>query len=155
MSAGFNFTNITLESSADITDVMDNFNKIEELGITKEEATAVVTTESAGLMSAADKTKLDGIAAGAQVNNITTVTLNGVSQTISSGTLAMTETDPTVPSWAKAESKPSYVWSEIGSKPTFVTQQVVGNFWIGSQADYDLIETKNATTMYMIYEEAD
>ena len=29
-----------------------------------------------------------------------------------------TETDPTVPSWAKAPSKPSYNFSEIGSKPT-------------------------------------
>lgn len=29
-----------------------------------------------------------------------------------------TETDPTVPSWAKASSKPSYEFSEIGSKPT-------------------------------------
>ena len=29
-----------------------------------------------------------------------------------------TETDPTVPSWAKASSKPSYNFSEIGSTPT-------------------------------------
>lgn len=29
-----------------------------------------------------------------------------------------TETDPTVPSWAKAASKPSYNFSEIGSRPT-------------------------------------
>ena len=29
-----------------------------------------------------------------------------------------TEDDPTVPSWAKASSKPSYNFSEIGSKPT-------------------------------------
>ncbi|MBR6355165.1 MAG: hypothetical protein IKS01_05220 [Paludibacteraceae bacterium] len=29
-----------------------------------------------------------------------------------------TETDPTVPSWAKASSKPSYTFSEIGSKPS-------------------------------------
>lgn len=28
----FNFTNITLASTANITDVMDNFNKIEEIG---------------------------------------------------------------------------------------------------------------------------
>lgn len=31
---------------------------------------------------------------------------------------SFTETDPTVPSWAKASSKPSYNFSEIGSKPT-------------------------------------
>lgn len=29
-----------------------------------------------------------------------------------------TETDPNVPSWAKASSKPSYNYSEIGNKPT-------------------------------------
>lgn len=32
-----------------------------------------------------------------------------------------TETDPTVPSWAKATTKPSYTWNEIGSKPTTFT----------------------------------
>lgn len=31
-----------------------------------------------------------------------------------------TETDPTVPSWAKAESKPSYDFSEINNKPTTI-----------------------------------
>ena len=31
---------------------------------------------------------------------------------------SFTETDPNVPSWAKAESKPSYTFSEIGSTPT-------------------------------------
>ena len=29
-----------------------------------------------------------------------------------------TETDPTVPSWAKASSKPSYTASEVGAVPT-------------------------------------
>ena len=32
-----------------------------------------------------------------------------------------TETDPTVPSWAKQASKPSYTFSEIGSKPTTIS----------------------------------
>lgn len=32
-----------------------------------------------------------------------------------------TETDPTVPSWAKAASKPSYNFSEIGSKPSTIS----------------------------------
>lgn len=31
-----------------------------------------------------------------------------------------TETDPTVPTWAKASAKPSYNFSEIGSKPTTI-----------------------------------
>ena len=31
------------------------------------------------------------------------------------------ESDPTVPSWAKAQNKPSYNFSEIGSKPTTIS----------------------------------
>jgi hypothetical protein len=38
------------------------------------------------------------------------------------------ETDPTVYSWAKAATKPSYVWSEIGSKPTFATVATSGSY---------------------------
>lgn len=155
MSAGFNFNNITLNDNADISKVMENFTKIETNGITDAKATRQVSSSQDGWMSKEDKSKLDGIASGAQVNNITTVTLNGASQTISAGTLAMTETDPTVPSWAKAQNKPSYAWSEIGSKPTFVTQSVVTNFWKGTQDQYDAITTKDETTMYMIVEEAD
>lgn len=34
---------------------------------------------------------------------------------------SFTETDPTVPSWAKASVKPSYNFSEIGSKPTTIS----------------------------------
>ena len=39
-----------------------------------------------------------------------------------------TETDPTVPSWAKATSKPSYTWNEIGSKPTFAAVATSGAY---------------------------
>lgn len=155
MSAGFNFTNITLNSAADITAVMDNFNEIEQNGILHSEATRLASSAQDGWMSSTDKIKLDGIETGAEANNITTVTLNGVSQTISSGTLAMAETDPTVPSWAKAPTKPTYSWSEITSKPTLVTQSVVSTFWKGTQAQYDAIATKDSTTLYMIIEEAD
>lgn len=35
---------------------------------------------------------------------------------------SFTESDPTVPAWAKAASKPSYSWSEIGSRPTKLSQ---------------------------------
>lgn len=52
-----------------------------------------------------------------------TITLTGPTKTSDltndSGFLtSYTETDPTVPSWAKASSKPSYNFSEIGSTPT-------------------------------------
>ena len=39
-------------------------------------------------------------------------------------TAIQTETDPTVPSWAKASSKPSYTASEVGAVPT--TRKVNG-----------------------------
>ncbi len=33
-----------------------------------------------------------------------------------------TETDPTIYAWAKATTKPSYIWTEIGSRPTSLSQ---------------------------------
>jgi len=42
------------------------------------------TTSATGLMSASDKTKLDGIATGAQVNVIETVKVNGTALTVTS-----------------------------------------------------------------------
>jgi len=43
----------------------------------------VATTDGNGIMSAADKTKLNGIAAGAEVNVLESITVNGVGQAIS------------------------------------------------------------------------
>lgn len=49
-------------------------------------------------------------------------------------TYLTTESDPTIYSWAKASTKPSYVWSEIGSRPTALSQFTndLGNYggWI-------------------------
>lgn len=39
-----------------------------------------------------------------------------------------TETDPTVPAWAKAASKPSYAYSEITGKPTLSTVATSGSY---------------------------
>lgn len=44
------------------------------------------------------------------------------------GSYLTSESDPTVPAWAKATSKPSYGWSEIGSKPTFATVATSGAY---------------------------
>lgn len=86
--------------------------------------------------------KLVNIEDNAQVNKIEDVKVNGTSLTITnkgvnvtvptktsditndSGFITaddipdVTETDPTVPAWAKAASKPSYTYSEITDKPT-------------------------------------
>jgi hypothetical protein len=47
-------------------------------------------------------------------NELGTITIDGDSKKIYSPT----ETDPTVPSWAKASTKPSYTASEVGAVPT-------------------------------------
>lgn len=46
-----------------------------------------------------------------------------------------TETDPTVPSWAKASSKPSYTFSEIDSKPTSVSGYGITDAYTKSEID--------------------
>lgn len=57
------------------------------------------------------------------VGTITGITMNGSSKGTSGvvdlGTVltSYTETDPTVPSWAKASSKPTYTASEVGALP--------------------------------------
>ena len=51
-----------------------------------------------------------------------------VSNRAMSALQSYTETDPNVPSWAKASSKPSYSWGEIGSKPTFATVATSGSY---------------------------
>lgn len=64
------------EAQADITQIMTSIYSDAEAGTLKE-----ATQSAAGFMSAADKTKLDGVAAGAQVN-----VLEGVSvQTVQGG----------------------------------------------------------------------
>lgn len=70
--------------------------------------------------------KLIGIEDGAQVNKIETIKVNGVEQAITDKVVDITcsslgaienETDPTVPAWAKAETKPTYTYDEITGKP--------------------------------------
>lgn len=152
MAAGFNFNNITLSGEADVSNIMENFSKIEQNGIKYEDAKAKATTSADGIMSKEDKSKLDNIEDNAEANNINQVNFNGTSQSIAEGILNLNETDPTVPNWAKAETKPSYNWDEIGNKPNFVTQTTVTNFWTGTQAEYDELQTKTTGTLYLIQE---
>lgn len=46
------------------------------------------------------------------------IVFNGTEQTITNKTVSMSESDPTVPSWAKQLTKPSYDYSEINNTPT-------------------------------------
>lgn len=89
------------------------------------------TTTSNGLMSSSDKSKLDGISPGAEMNvqadfNETDTTSDSyiknkpsipskVSDLTNDSGFITQETDPTVPAWAKASNKPTYNASEVGA----------------------------------------
>lgn len=91
--------------------------------------------------TADEKTKLAGIAAGAEANvqsdwnatsgdamikNKPTIPSKTSELSNDSGFLTnYTETDPTVPAWAKASTKPTYTASEVGALPT--SQKGVAN----------------------------
>ena len=92
------------------------------------------TTTTAGLMSAADKAKLNGVAEGAQQNIIESISVNDVEQEVTSKGVNIAiptalsqlsddvgylteESDPTVPVWAKQAQKPTYTASEVGALP--------------------------------------
>lgn len=44
-------------------------------------------------------------------------------------------------------------FNDLNNKPTITTQNIVTNIWHGSQAEYDAIQEKDATTLYLIDEE--
>lgn len=44
-------------------------------------------------------------------------------------------------------------FNDLRDKPTITTQEVVKNFWSGTQAEYDAITPKDANTLYLITEE--
>lgn len=92
------------------------------------------TTSASGLMSAADKAKLNGVESGAQPNVIESVSVNGTEQQVTAKGVDITvpavlsdlvddvgylteESDPTVPTWAKQPQKPTYTASEVGALP--------------------------------------
>lgn len=74
-----------------------------------------------GLMSSTDKTKLDGVAAGATANigTVTQVKVGTSAYNPSSGVVSLPAYPTSLPasdvySWAKASSKPTYTASEVG-----------------------------------------
>ena len=99
----------------------------------------------------AEQTKLAGIATGAEANvqadwnesdSTSDAYINNKPTNVSAFTndvgylRSYTETDPTVPSWAKASTKPSYTASEVGAQPTLVSgtniKTINGNSILGS-----------------------
>ena len=104
---------------------------ITALGIPSSDTKYAVATQSDnGLMSAADKKKLDGVeananhyvhptsAAGAKASGLYKVATDAQGHVtgataVTKSDISPLESDPTVPSWAKAATKPSYEAEEI------------------------------------------
>lgn len=87
---------------------------------------ADATTSTHGLMSAADKTKLNGVSAGAQVNKIESVKVNGTALTIDSSKAVNVD--------LTAYAKSADVTKEIASAVSGVTQ-----------IDYSVVESLPST----------
>lgn len=99
----------------------------------------IATTDKSGLLSASDKSKLNGIEDGAQANVQSDWLVDSdisddyiknkptkLSDFENDKGYIVEETDPTVPEWAKAETKPSYDYSEIENTPGVATQEAAG-----------------------------
>ena len=114
---------------------------------------SAATTSAAGSMSSADKAKLDGIAAGAQVNVATDITYDAATREVRSSTGA----DATLPlvtasaaGLASAADK-QRIDSAVVSNTTGITgADAVTNIVSLTQAEYNAITSPNATTLYVI-----
>lgn len=146
---------ITFIQGSNVTLTTDATNRTITISSTNTTYSAA-TTSAAGLMSAADKTKLDGIATGATAvssstvsgwgftKNAGTVTQVKVGTTAydpSSGIVSLPAYPTTLPasdvySWAKASSKPSYAWTEITGKPSTFTPATHEHSYITALANY-------------------
>lgn len=76
---------------------------------------ATESFDTLGEMETAIKNKVDKVdGKGLSTNDFT----NAEKTKLASALTSYTETDPTVPAWAKASSKPTYTASEVGAVPT-------------------------------------
>ena len=124
------------QSPVTLSTVTITKSDITALGIPGSNTTYTPATQSApGLMSAADKKKLDGVAegankythptsaAGAKASGLYKVATDAQGHVtgataVTKADISPLESDPTVPSWAKAASKPSYNVDEIAVTKT-------------------------------------
>ena len=83
----------------------------------------------------------NSVAWGSTTDNKVGLTVDGVEKYV-----LLSETDPTVPSWAKESSKPSYTFSEIGSKPTTIAGYGITDAKFGTDGTDYVPVTLGATT---------
>ena len=99
--------------------------------------TNIKTVNGESLLGSGD-IEIQGGGGSGEENVIEAITMNGASVPVTNKTAAITETDPTVPSWAKQPNKPSYNYSEIGNTPDlsgFITKSVndLTNYYLKSE----------------------
>ena len=102
-------------------------------------------SNDAGYVTTAQtKTQIESYGYTTNVGTVTGIKMNGASKGTSGvvdlGTVltGYTETDPTVPAWAKAASKPSYTASEVGALPTGTTLDNIGDGTTRKLSNYSL-----------------
>lgn len=61
---------------------------------------------------------------------------------------SFTETDPTVPAWAKQPTKPTYTASEVGA----VQADAVTEIQVLTESEYTALAVKSPSTLYLIKE---
>lgn len=129
-----------------------NAEEIDELldSVDKKTIYQDATQSEHGLMSTTDKTKLDALPTAQQIEGSLNAKVDkeagkGLSKNdytdadkAKVASALQTETDPTVPSWAKQPNKPSYNYSEIGNTPDlsgFITKSVndLTNYYLKSE----------------------
>ena len=84
------------------------------------------------------------------IGTITGITMNGTSKgtsgVVNLGTVltSYTETDPTVPAWAKASTKPTYTASEVGALSSTVPVNIGDSLYLRGTGLWRSTETANA-----------
>ena len=96
--------------------------------------TASYTTE--------EKNKLAGIEAGAQVNTVASVNSKTGAVTLTASDVGALPADTTIPTKT----------SDLQNDSNFISSSIVTSFWQGTQNEYDTLENKDTTTLYMIIE---
>lgn len=124
------------ETNSNMTKIDDAFGPIQEHVINKENPHAVspeqIGAEKSGTSQALiDEHNVSESAHGNIVNKIPTK----VSQLENDKNYIITESDPTVPSWAKEPNKPTYTPSEIGasSPPKVISILLSQDKWVDKQ----------------------
>jgi hypothetical protein len=114
---------------------------------------SAATTSAAGSMSSADKTKLNGIETGAQVNVGTDLAYDAATRVVSSSTgtdATIALVSSTTAGLASAEDKQKIDIAVVSNTTGITGADAVTNIVSLTQAEYDAIVSPNASTLYVI-----